>query len=315
MPTRRGSIRIFRLFGIDVYLHWSWILVAILRIQFLRFHQYGSPIWYIIEYLGLFAIVLTHEFGHALACKQVGGQANQIILWPLGGVAYVLPPQRPGAMLWSIAAGPLVNVALFPVFSVFWYCSYLVGWFDTHPDAYQFLHTLWQLNLALLLFNMIPVFPLDGGQILRSLLWYIFGRANSLLISSIIGFVGVAAGAIYIILVFISGDSASATWLGILDFFVAMNCWNGLRAALALSRLEKAPRRPEFSCPDCHEAAPVGQFWGCARCRHTFDTFLTGGFCPNCNTEYSVAACPFCHHARPFAQWRNFPVPPATPQV
>jgi Zn-dependent protease len=74
------------------------------------------PSWSIAEYLGLFLIVLTHEFGHAMACRQVGGTANRIMLWPLGGVAYVDPPQRPGAMLWSIAAGPLVNVALIPVF-------------------------------------------------------------------------------------------------------------------------------------------------------------------------------------------------------
>jgi Zn-dependent protease len=68
-----------------------------------------------LEYLALFSIVLMHEFGHALACRQVGGTADQILLWPFGGVAYVNPPQRPGAMLWSIAAGPLVNVALFPL--------------------------------------------------------------------------------------------------------------------------------------------------------------------------------------------------------
>src|ERR1700742_3209924 len=160
MPTRRGSIRIFRFLGIDVFLHWSWILIAVLRIEFLHYHEYQMPAWYVIEYLGLFGIVLLHEFGHALACRQVGGQANQIVLWPLGGVAYVSPPQRPGAMLWSIAAGPLVNVALFPIFSVFWLCSHLVGWSETHPDAYQFLETIWQINLGLLIFNMFPVFPL-----------------------------------------------------------------------------------------------------------------------------------------------------------
>jgi Zn-dependent protease len=58
---------------------------------------------------------LFHEFGHALACRQVGGQADLIVLWPLGGVAYVSPPPRPGALLWRIAAGPLVNVLLVPV--------------------------------------------------------------------------------------------------------------------------------------------------------------------------------------------------------
>ena len=76
--------------------------------------RYSSIGWNVAEYLALFLIVTIHEFGHALACRQVGGQANQIVLWPLGGVAYVNPPQRPGATLWSIAAGPLVNVVLAP---------------------------------------------------------------------------------------------------------------------------------------------------------------------------------------------------------
>ena len=64
--------------------------------------------------------MLTHEFGHALACRSVGGTADNIMLWPLGGVAYVNPPQRPGATLWSIAAGPLVNVALALPLTVAW---------------------------------------------------------------------------------------------------------------------------------------------------------------------------------------------------
>ena len=72
--------------------------------------------WSVLECLALFLIVLIHEFGHQLACRQVGGKTHDIILWPLGGVAYVSPPQRPGAQLWSIAAGPLVNVVLFPMF-------------------------------------------------------------------------------------------------------------------------------------------------------------------------------------------------------
>jgi Zn-dependent protease len=77
-------------------------------------------LWNALEYVTLFGIVLLHEMGHALACRQVGGQANLIVLWPLGGVAYVSPPPRPGATLWSIAAGPLVNVALLPVLYFLW---------------------------------------------------------------------------------------------------------------------------------------------------------------------------------------------------
>lgn len=71
--------------------------------------------WNIAEYLALFGIVLLHEFGHALACRQVGGKAERVVLWPLGGIALVQPPPRPGALLWSIAAGPLVNLVLVPL--------------------------------------------------------------------------------------------------------------------------------------------------------------------------------------------------------
>ncbi|HEX8711358.1 MAG TPA: M50 family metallopeptidase, partial [Terracidiphilus sp.] len=114
MPrTRQGAIHLFQVMGIDVFLHWTWFVVAAIEIGYMR-NRYSSITWSILEYLSLFVIVLLHEFGHALACRQVGGTADQIMLWPLGGVAYVNPPLRPGATLWSIAAGPLVNVLLLP---------------------------------------------------------------------------------------------------------------------------------------------------------------------------------------------------------
>src|ERR1700689_5494963 len=101
MPSgRQGSIHLFRLAGVDLYLHCSWFLVAAYEIQS-RQGSYSSVMWNVLEYLALFLIVLTHEFGHPRACRSVGGTATQILLWPRGGVAYVTPPQRPGAMLWS----------------------------------------------------------------------------------------------------------------------------------------------------------------------------------------------------------------------
>jgi Zn-dependent protease len=316
MPTRRGSFRIFRLLGIDVYLHYSWFIFALLRFEFLHFREYNSPIWYVVEYVALFAIVLMHEFGHALACKQVGGTANQIVLWPLGGVAYVSPPQRPGAMLWSIAAGPLVNVALLPVFATFCYCSYILGWSNSFHDLHLFLWTLLEIDVGLLIFNMLPFYPLDGGQILRSLLWFMFGRANSLMIAAIVGFIGVAGLGLFAAFSLFVGDSASAVWIGILVLFMGLNCWGSLRFALALSKLEKSPRRTEFACPVCREPPPAGDFWRCSRCRKAFDTFLSQSFCPHCNTEYPVTGCPFCHSHRPLAEWRAFQTPavPPSPQ-
>src|ERR1041385_1103699 len=110
----RGAIPLFTFAGVSVSLHWSWLLVAVIEIGD-RAKAYSSVGWNIAEYLALFLIVLLHEYGHALACRQVGGSANQILLWPLGGVAYVNPPPRPAATLWSIAAGPLVHVLLVPV--------------------------------------------------------------------------------------------------------------------------------------------------------------------------------------------------------
>jgi Zn-dependent protease len=114
----KGTLPLFRLAGIQVSLHFTWFIVAALEFtQFSR--RYHSPIWGWWEYLALFLIVLLHEFGHAFACRQTGGQADRIVLWPLGGVAFVKPPERPGAYLWSIAAGPLVNVLLFPILTSF----------------------------------------------------------------------------------------------------------------------------------------------------------------------------------------------------
>src|SRR5438270_13504105 len=114
--TREGSVHLFRFAGVDVFLHWSWFVVAIIEIQS-RSGRYTSLAWNIAEYLALFLIVTLHEFGHALACRQVGGTANKIVPWPLGGVAYVNPPPPPGAMLWTIAAGPLVTGGLLAVSS------------------------------------------------------------------------------------------------------------------------------------------------------------------------------------------------------
>ena len=166
---RQGSFRLFRLAGINVYLHWSWFLIALIEIN-ARQGTYSSPVWNVLEYLALFAIVTTHEFGHALACRQVGGNANQIVLWPLGGVAYVDPPMRPGATLWSIAAGPLVNVALLPILTALTSFSRAEGWDQTMRNFDVFLQAVWWTNVALLVFNMLPIYPLDGGQVLRSLL-------------------------------------------------------------------------------------------------------------------------------------------------
>ncbi|HXN23012.1 MAG TPA: site-2 protease family protein [Candidatus Dormibacteraeota bacterium] len=295
LSIRQGSIRLFRVAGIDLFLHWSWFLVAAFEIND-RAKRYSSLTWNVLEYLALFLIVMLHEYGHALACRQVGGTANQIVLWPLGGVAYVNPPPRPGATLWSIAAGPLVNVVLVPILSVLGILNRSLGWAEAMPNAHAWLREVWLMNLGLLIFNMLPIYPLDGGQILRSLLWFVMGRARSLMVATIIGFVGVA-GLIILAL------WMQSVWFGVLSVFILMNCWGGLRQAQALSRLAKLPRHEGFACPRCKAAPPVGGFWMCAHCRNSFDTFQTQGICPRCATQFAVTKCLDCGGAHPMSEW------------
>src|SRR6266542_3745996 len=252
-PTRKGSFHLFRFAGVDLYLHWSWFVVGAFEIEN-RASGYSSLTWNVLEYLALFVIVLLHELGHALACRQVGGQADQIVLWPLGGVAYVAPPPRPGATLWSIAAGPLVNVGLFPLLTTLRVLGRSLDWAETMPNAYGLLRAVWLINLGLLIFNLLPIYPLDGGQILRSLLWFVLGRARSLMVTSIIGFVGVAA----LIMVALGLWSI---WFGVLSVVILFNCWRGLLQARVLARVENAPRRDGFACPACKTAPPMGACW------------------------------------------------------
>ena len=303
MPTRNGSIHLFRLFGIDVYLHWAWFLAAFYFIKF-QPNDYSSMSWNILGFLTLFLIVLIHEFGHQLACRSVGGKTSQIILWPLGGVAYVSPPQRPGAQLWSIAAGPLVNVALFPVFSIIWWAGYHADWMETIPNVYIYVMTIWYINTVLLVFNMLPIYPLDGGQILRSLLWFVFGRAKSLMIASIIGFIGVAALIGMAVL-------EQNLILGGICVLIVMNCWGGLMQARAMAKVANAPRREGFVCPVCKVAPPRGAIWVCGKCRTAFDMFETRGVCPSCGTQFTATSCPECGSLRPMSEWMiSSSVPP-----
>lgn len=230
-----GSIRLFRLAGVQVFLHFSWFIVGALEITTLR-GRYQSPVWAIWEYLALFALVLMHEFGHAFACRQVGGRAEEIVLWPLGGIAFVSPPPRPGAMLWSIAAGPLVNVALVPVFELLLFFARVRGLSYASPDAYQLLSYIRIINLALLIFNLLPVYPLDGGQILRALLWYPVGRIRSLQIASAIGVGGGAALGAYAYWI-------GSMWIGIMAFFLISRAVAGWTQAGMLAAEENEARR------------------------------------------------------------------------
>jgi Zn-dependent protease len=232
----QGTIRLFKFGGIQVYLHFSWFIVAAYQLT-QRLANYQSPIFAVYEYLALFGIVLLHEFGHSLACRQVGGSADQIVLWPLGGIAFVNPPRRPGAVLWSIAAGPLVNVALVPVLGLLFFVAGRAGLADNAPDTFRLIKMIWNINLVLLIFNMLPVYPLDGGQILRALLWFPLGEIRSLQIASVIGLIGGACLAIYALMLW-------SFWIGLMAFFLLSRAIAGWQYAKAMIAEKKAGETP-----------------------------------------------------------------------
>jgi Zn-dependent protease len=296
MPSsRQGAIHLFRFAGVDVYLHWLWFVVALYEINS-RSHAYSSPLWNVLEYLALFAIVLLHEYGHALACKQTGGTANQIMLWPLGGIAYVNPPPRAAANLWSIAAGPLVNVLLVFVFKGLGIWTRAIDLQHTTPDLFALLRTVAYINFGLLLFNLLPIYPLDGGQIVRSLLWFIFGRARSLTIAAVLGLFGVA-GLIALAIKF------RDTWFAILSVFIVINCWNGLKSARALGKVEKLPSRMGYACPSCQKPPRIGPLWRCGACTTTFDTFEAQAQCPTCGMRFQQTRCLECGAQHGIEEW------------
>jgi Zn-dependent protease len=293
MPT--GGFRLFRVFGVDVFLHWSWFLVAAYEIR-QRQNTYSTPAWMVAEYLTLFAIVLLHEFGHAFACRSVGGTANRIVLWPLGGLAYVDPPPRPGAVLWSIVAGPLVNLVLVPVTFIAYVIALRAGLRTDFPDLCTYLKTIAWLNVALLVFNVLPIYPLDGGKILHALLWFVLGRGRSLAVASFIGVLG-ALG--FAALAFASAD----LWLGVIAFFFITQSLIGFQQAKALRRLAKAPRHDSLACPSCDASPLRGPYWSCDQCGTAFDTFEHRAVCPNCFARFRTTKCPNCHNVHPIDAW------------
>lgn len=305
-----GSVKLFRLFGINVYLHWYWLLGAYFMLGPGRNRLFattdGKPYplsFCIFLYLCLFLMVLIHEFGHALACKSVGGTAERILLQPLGGFAFANPPQRAGATLWTIVAGPLVNVILLPLTIFPLMALHRLG---AHGIAVDFVQWLAMMNAGLLIFNLLPFYPLDGGQILRSLLWFVAGRGLSLVIASAVGMVGAVLLAL---LAYLDVDPI----LGLIVLFMGFQSYASLRQGMAMLRLERGPRNEAVRCPLCREHPPMAAVWRC-RCGAAFDAFQTNGRCPQCAAAFETTACPFCNRSSLHPLWYADQTMPVTPQ-
>jgi hypothetical protein len=183
-----------------------------------------------------------------------------------------------------------------PVLIGLWTLSGMLGWPATRPNFYELIKYVAIINGVILFFNLLPIYPLDGGQILRSLLWFLLGRARSLTVASVIGFVGVV-GMVGLALL------AKSVWFGILSVFIALNCWRALQAARAMAKIDALPQHEGFRCPGCQSPPPAGLLWRCNQCGTAFDTFVTHATCPQCAQQFPVTRCVQCGGAYPLQAW------------
>ncbi|MEZ4887103.1 MAG: site-2 protease family protein [Chitinophagales bacterium] len=195
----KGALRIGKLSGIGVFIHWTFIFI-LLYIAY-NVTKAGGDIWAILRgeifLLLLYVCVVLHEMGHALAARKYGVRTLHIVLYPIGGIASLERiPEKPFEEFVVAIAGPMVNVGIAMGLGLYLYLfagptsfeesgsATLVTLLDTFD---KFIFTLMWINIGLVGFNAIPAFPMDGGRVLRALLAMKIGRVKATQIASVIG--------------------------------------------------------------------------------------------------------------------------------
>ncbi|MFN4258654.1 MAG: site-2 protease family protein [Gemmataceae bacterium] len=215
------SVPLGRLFGINIRVHILFPLVVlgfILRAAYGKDYLAGSWIDAAMLMFLLFGVVLLHEFGHCFGARMVEGEANEVLLWPLGGLASIEVPHTPRANFIATAAGPLTNLLicfvvgsiflwvtdfhLRPTWNPFWYplrvdpegAIRLFYWdgqeeYTTNLLVIILARTFW-VSWWLFLFNVVLIgFPLDGGRMFQCILWPYYGYRQATMAAVIAGFI------------------------------------------------------------------------------------------------------------------------------
>ena len=238
-----GSLRLGRILGIDIRLHYSWFLIFALVTYFVYsyFAEECSALISLAVGLGasllFFSSVVAHELAHSLVAIRNGIPVQSITLFILGGVAHITKEaKRPIAELVMAIAGPLCSLVIGSVFGAVWL---ITG--GLHEDATRFhdlLFILAQVNVFLSLFNLLPGFPLDGGRVLRAILWqttkdYLKATRIASIGGQVIGWLMVGAGAIVVILYFRMKnpplDLFDGIWFAMVGWFLSSIAANSYR--------------------------------------------------------------------------------------
>ena len=188
----KNSLYIGSPFGIKVTIHWTFlILIAIVVfIDVKNGSSINEILISVLFVLTIFGCVILHELGHSLAARKYGITTRGITLLPIGGLASLTKiPEEPQRELFVAIAGPLVNVAIATVISII---LFITGFNFSHLsirylNLYEFLPALLVINVTLVIFNLIPAFPMDGGRLLRAGLAFKFNRVKATNIAAKIG--------------------------------------------------------------------------------------------------------------------------------
>ncbi len=170
----KWSWKIARLWGIDVYVHATFLLLIawVAASYWFELHRWNMVLDGVLFILALFLCVVLHEYGHALTARRYGIRTRDITLYPIGGVARLeRMPEKPVEELWVALAGPAVNVVISAVLYVYLSASHgLVSLQSLTVASGSFFARLLTLNILLAAFNLLPAFPMDGGRVLRAFL-------------------------------------------------------------------------------------------------------------------------------------------------
>jgi Zn-dependent protease len=182
-------------FNIPVKIHWSFLLMG-LYVVLIGWKE-SMDTWGMLGFGGfvllLFVCVLLHEYGHALTARKYGVETKDIIISPIGGMARLMSiPRKPIQEFWIALMGPAVNVVIAIILAIIIYFSGLTWLPEGTPTTFfndwkNMPSMLMGINIGLVIFNMIPAFPMDGGRVLRALLAFKLHRVKATRIASFIG--------------------------------------------------------------------------------------------------------------------------------
>ena len=233
--------RVFRIRGMDIRLHLLLILVVgFWLIEGFFFGRLPGLLRAAILTAALLGIVLWHELGHAWAARRSHLRVNGIMLWPLGGecqISGAMPSPRTEifvAVMGPAAHALLVAAAFFPIFFLL---PEMARFFDP-MNAASALVGAWGLAFFILLFNLIPAFPLDGGRVLRALLTFKLGEVRATVIAA-------RTGQVFAVLYFLLGLVVRQPFLVLIGVYVFFGAAQELRAAMLTGRVyEPSSRNP-----------------------------------------------------------------------